>query len=38
MTGLDYGGVEVKSFEFVQGRGWDSDTGMKILGIAMTQL
>ena len=25
MTGLDYGGVEVKSFGFAQGRGWDSD-------------
>ncbi len=24
MTGLDYGGVEVKSFEFEQGRGFDS--------------
>jgi hypothetical protein len=25
MTGLDYGGVEVKSFEFGAGRGWDAD-------------
>ena len=25
MTGLDYGGVEVKSFEFGQGRGWDAE-------------
>ena len=25
MTGLDYGGVEVKSFEFGKGQGWDSD-------------
>ena len=25
MTGLDYGGVEVKSFGFAQGRGWDAD-------------
>ena len=25
MTGLDYGGVEVKSFEFGTGQGWDSD-------------
>tara|TARA_B110000114_G_C15083367_1_gene395103 strand:- start:121 stop:2679 length:2559 start_codon:yes stop_codon:yes gene_type:complete len=25
MTGVDYGGVEVKSFSFGTGRGWDSD-------------
>ena len=25
MTGLDYGGVEVKSFGFGPGRGWDAD-------------
>ena len=25
MTGIDYGGVEVKSFGFSQGQGWDSD-------------
>ena len=25
MTGLDYGGVEVKSFGFGSGQGWDSD-------------
>ena len=25
MTGIDYGGVEVKSFDFAQGQGWDSD-------------
>ena len=25
MTGLDYGGVEVKSFDFSGGRGWDSE-------------
>jgi len=25
MTGIDYGGVEVKSFGFAQGQGWDSD-------------
>jgi hypothetical protein len=26
MTGLDYGGVQVKSFDFGAGQGWDSDT------------
>ena len=25
MTGVDYGGVEVKSFDFGTGRGWDSN-------------
>ena len=25
MTGIDYGGVEVKSFDMGQGQGWDSD-------------
>ena len=25
MSGIDYGGVEVKSFGFAQGQGWDSD-------------
>jgi hypothetical protein len=25
MSGIDYGGVEVKSFGFTQGQGWDSD-------------
>ena len=25
MTGLDYGGVEVRSFDFAAGRGWDSE-------------
>ena len=25
MTGIDYGGVEVKSFDFGTGTGWDSD-------------
>ena len=25
MTGIDYGGVEVKSFGFKQPQGWDTD-------------
>ena len=25
MTGIDYGGVQVRSFEFDQASGWDSD-------------
>ena len=35
MDGIDYGGVEVKSFEFGGNTGWDQALVYRFLGIHM---